>query len=455
MPIKESIAQEKLNVLAARGDGNCALRSIIQSLLAQGMLHDKKEWVTHFIRELVNRNEDKVKEAYKLNKPATLDSFIEQYEILKIDQLDTFSQDFFINKDANTSTPPNFSPEEQNRFSLLLGKDELTRSPSEANELEALSVKLCSSHPAPNEPKDDSVLYFLNACLRQDIIAFNNENPNIETIGSSEDPAEQEHLDVKRKEHAKHLTALSTLGAFTDIQYITSYLQHHHIGVQVYNSKGKLQAYASTPTATETNHEVDIHLILHNQHYNVLLPAKELQIKQDETIARTFQIEENGMFEQKLQLVEEEDATLAKNLQMKENEIPEERLQLEEDEEIAKKLQLEEDVAKAKNLQMEEIECFARKFESSGNKDKLSFINDIIKGLGLEEALDTEQLSHLRALQNATAIKEIVKSLQSVIAALGYSSNFKEQYHSFFSTCRQEIADTAQTSSSTPAIKCN
>lgn len=422
MPIKAEIDQKELNVLAARGDGNCALRSIIQSLLAQGMLHDKKGWVTHFIQEIVNRNEGKVKEAYHLNKPATLHSFIEQYKMLTVDQLDTFSQNFFINKiEANTPTPPTLNQEQHNRLYLLLGKDNATLSPSEASELNTLFSKL-SSHQTTNEPQDDSVLYFLNACLRQDIISFNNENLNIPTASSSEDPIAQELLKI---EHESHLTALSGLGRFVDIQHMTPYLKHHHIGVQVYTNQGKLQTHASTAPAAESNHEVDIHLILQGQHYNVLLPTKELQIKQDETIAKKLQVEED--------------------------ETPDKKPQLNVSE---KELQIKKSEALAKQMQMEEIQAFAKRFTSSGNKDNLSFIRDVIKGLGLEKELNLGQLSHLRSLD----IEKIAEDLQFVIKDLGYSSQFKEQIqnYSFFSPpCRQEVADMAQTLESTPAIKCN
>ncbi|WP_126322867.1 hypothetical protein [Candidatus Rickettsiella viridis] len=421
MPIKAEIAQKELHVLAALGDGNCALRSIIQSLLAQGMLHDKKEWVAHFIQELVNRNEGKVKEVYHLNKPATLHSFIEQYKMLTIDQLDTFSQDFFINKEANTPTAPILSQEEHNRLYLLLEKNNATLSSSEASELEKLYLKLSSSQTT-NKPKDDSVLYFLNACLRQDIISFNNENLNLETISASDDAEIQQLI---KSEQEDHLKSLQTLGAFVDIRHITPYLKHHNIGVQIYTNKGELQAHASTRIAAENRNEVDIHLILHSQHYNVLLPAKELQIKQDETIAKKLQIEE--------------DKTLGKKPQTDVSE---------------KELQIKQGEVAAKQLQMEEIKDFAERFKSSGNKDNLSFIRDVINGLGLERELNLEQLSHLRTLD----LDKLVGELQLVIKDLGYSSEFKEkiQHYSFFSPpCRQEIVDTDQTLTSTPAIKCN
>ncbi|WP_218814648.1 hypothetical protein [Rickettsiella endosymbiont of Dermanyssus gallinae] len=404
---------EDFTTLKTRGDGNCLFRSIIQSLLVQGLIKNEKIEVMKFIHGLVQRT----KEDLELNDM----EFRTEYK-------DEVSQ---YNAQVEGSTLKLSKPVTFNNFIA---------------EYNNLSLENLSNLLNDNEP----VLYYLSACLRKDILSYHVENGAGQNL----------------------INDFGSLHTHADIINCSAYLNEHKIKIFVAtegdNPNSSLSNYSALYDANgEKTYKIDIHLKYTTQeggpHYDALLLTKELDLKQGETIARKFHLDKNKMPEERLQIEEEEEedddddeVTLAQNLPIKESEMPEERLQTEADEEIVKKLQVEKGVTLAKTLQMEEIECFAEKFKSSGNKNNQSFINDVIKSLRLDNELDAEQLSRLHALQT---IKEVVESLQSIINETGYSSQFKEQIqnHSFFSTPthRPEIADTAQTLGSTPAIKCH
>jgi hypothetical protein len=393
-----TIDSKDLMILRARGDGNCGPRAVIQSLLAQAILQDKKVWVINFIRELIHRNEARVKNAYHLDKPATFDPFIAHYETLAFEQLATFAQDFFIKKAEPSKTDDFLNQDVQEKVHTLLDRQPSLESTDELNAI---------LEPVNHSPDDnDYVLYYLNACLRQDMFTFHHENANVPTTD-----LDAAALEIKKAEDEKHLKDLEQLDTYVAIgEQASRYFQAHKISLSIYNAednKAKPNHYINN-LSNDTESEITIHLLYDSrsqgsEHYDALLLSNEdskvLQIKQDEELA--------------------------------------------------------------KELQTKEIEDFAARFEASDNKNNLAFLNSLIENLGLKEGLDVEQWNHARAAQSTITPKQISESLQPIIHDQGYSTDFKEKFKqqiqlyspTFFSPCRQEAMDTTQPLHVIPAIK--
>lgn len=438
---------EDFTTLKASGDGNCLFRSIIQSLLAQGLIKDEKIWVMEFIHDLVQRTEKDLELDGLAINPIHIDALNDNNEIKSYATIEGS-----ILKIKKPNTFNNFIAEYNN-----------------------LPLENLNNLLNENEP----ILYYLSACLRKDILSYHVENGAAQNL----------------------INEFSSLHTHADISNCSAYLNKHKIKTFVAtegdNPNSNLFNYSAIYDANEEEvYKIDIHLKYTTEggrHYDALLLTTALSLKQDEIDTKKLQTteetksfsgtEEGGnVFTEHRQTekmdkapaaqlqkaltewlnAEETNQALAKWLQHEEAEQAlAEQPEIKKDEALVKQSQIEEGEMTAKEQQMEEIEIFAKQFKSSGNNNKLSFINDVIKGLGLEKELDTEKLNRLKALPSATSIEDIVLSLQSIINKQGYTSDFKKQFerqiqrYSFFSTraSEPERADAAQTLSATPTIQ--
>lgn len=257
---------EKIRILKAKGDGNCGPRAIIQSMLVQGVLQDKKKLIINFIRELISRTQISVRDTYGLVKPAAFSDFVSQYKELTVDQLDHFSEHFFISKvNSETLLSNEYSEEELN--SLLDQQDQ--------SGLTEILNRIAP--PIDNSAKDDSILYFLASCLRKDASLFFNDEEGM-TLGEVEPTLDQ-------------------LDSSMSIDDIDLYLKHHKMRLILNNDLTKKYVYgASSP-------EFSINLTYSSDHFDAFLfeedVTKRLQIEQDEKLARALQMEEIKIFSEK------------------------------------------------------------------------------------------------------------------------------------------------------------
>ncbi|MES2998804.1 MAG: hypothetical protein V4700_05750 [Pseudomonadota bacterium] len=311
----------EVGVVNARGDGNCGPRAIIQSLLLQGVLHNKKEFVIDFIKGIVTRVKEKTLNKYrenkgkyeldgfyKLDQPNYFPTFIGQYQKLTTEReiIDFFKLYLpkVITEENNPTAalPPDKEVEKRIDF--------LTRSNSMTTEEEAeLNTLLEREAPsANNSPVNDEIIYFFSACLRQDASHFLDPIENIELVKKDPD--------------------LVGLNKDLDIGTIIPYLQGHKIALElckanenkVEDSVG--QEVSSFDKFVKDNYyigeaELEINILWYHNHYSVLLfenevknyasknapdcskdeeIARKLQIEEDEEIAKKFQIEEIKSF---------------------------------------------------------------------------------------------------------------------------------------------------------------
>ena len=271
---------EKVRVLKAKGDGNCGPRAIIQSLLVQGILQDKKELAINFISELINRTEIRVRDADGLDKPAAFSDFFSQYKELTIDELNNFSEDFFISKVSSEILFSNESEEEINR--LLDGQ----------HQSKLTEVVNRIAPPIHNSAKNDSILYFLAACLRKDASLFFNDEESM-TLGEAEPTLDQLNSPIA-------------------IDDFDPYLKHHKIQLTLNTDLTKKYIYGAS------NQEFSINLTYGSDHFNAFLFEKDftkrLQIEQDGKLAKALQIEEIKLFSEKFKTSENIDRLFIRSL---------------------------------------------------------------------------------------------------------------------------------------------
>lgn len=280
------VLNEYYRILKVKGDGNCGPRAILQSLLVQGLVHDKKDWVLGFITELAEVNAD----SRRLTKPDTFNKFIECYKTLTLEQLDDFSQEFFIKNVNSDTTVELYSDEDLKNIHDLLSQEET------ADSKEKLGQLLKSED---NSAIDDSVIYFLSACLRQDLVKFYSDTNLFDGYFHNKDFSGKED----------ELACLGEPDNYMDLNFFSPYLTKKNIDLTIYEKQENALNYQETKLTHSINSEISISIIYQGDHFDVLLDeelAKKLQIQRDEAIAKALQIQADEESAKALQIEEME-----------------------------------------------------------------------------------------------------------------------------------------------------
>ncbi|KAF5271530.1 hypothetical protein FQR65_LT05150 [Abscondita terminalis] len=339
----------------------------------------------HYLsKALINRTEANVKNSYGLDKPVTLDNFISQYEALTFGQFENFSQEFFI-RNVNSDTPIQHSEDINN---LLDRQDE--------SEISALLNRIAP--PADNSARDDSIIYFLSACLRKDAASFVDSN-----LGS---------LITLNPD-------LDKLDNYLEIESIISYLKHYNLQL-VLHKFNEAEADRNVTVYAVSEPEFSLDIIGQGEHFDVLLDeelAKKIQIQEDEELVKKIQIQE--------------DEELAKALQIEEIEL----------------FVLENKTSNNKNslsLMHSFIENLGLKEELTSTSKEFSTASYFFKNSNIiEQLIEMFKLAIIN-LGYSSHFKDKIKE---------QTPNY---FPAFFSTCRQARVNTDQTLSfQAPTIRCN